>query len=123
MNNININIDIKYIFLLFIVVIFYLYGLILSEIIDYVFPEYNDAIDDFRIIIEIIGEIGIAYLIYFSLKHYSEHLIKILYKNISRIPPTYLNELLLIAFSIGIFKHLEKSSNKLLYIKNKIINY
>jgi len=117
-----ININIKYIYLFFLVIIFFLYGLILSEIIDYIFPDCNEKLDEYRIAIEIIGELGIAYIIYFCLKKYSERLIELLYKKISKQPPFYLNQLLLIAFSSGIFKHLGKSSLKIKYFKEKYIN-
>ena len=117
-----IDINIKYIFLFFIVIIFFIYGLTLSEIIDYIFPEHDNNLSDYRIALEIIGEIGIAYIIYFSLEQYSTKLINLLYKRISSIPPHYLNQLLLIAFSTGIYKHLRKSTHKTNYMKNKIIN-
>lgn len=115
-------IDIKYIYLFFLIFIFFVYGLTLSEIIDYIFPEYNKDTDEYRIIIELLGEIGVAYLIYFFLKKYIETIIKKLYENISGNPPFYLNQLLLIAFSYGIFKHLEKSTHKITHIKEKYFN-
>ena len=116
-------INIKYIYLFFLTIIFFLYGLFLSEIIDYIFPDCNESEHDYRIIIEIIGELGIAYIIYFSLKKYSETIINLLYKKISEKPPVYLNQILLIAFSIGIFKHLEKSSLKIKYFREKYITF
>jgi hypothetical protein len=115
-------VDIKYIYLILLILIFFLFGLILSELIDYIFPEFDDSNDDYRITIEIIGEIGVAYLIYYSLKTYSERFIKILYNSISKSPPFYLNQLLLIAFSSGIYKHLQKSTHKVNHIKKKYIN-
>jgi hypothetical protein len=118
-----IDINIKYIYLFFLIIIFFLYGLILSEIIDYIFPEYDKKLDDYKIVIEIIGEIGIAYIIYFCLQRYSEIFIKLSYKRISETSPLYLNQLLLIAFSTGIFKHLQKSTFKIKYFKEKYINF
>ena len=117
-----INIDIKYIFLFFLIIIFFLYGLTLSEIIDYIFPDHDGGLSDFRIALEIMGEIGIAYIIYFCLNHYSINLINLLYDKISSVPPTYLNQLLLISFSTGIYKHLYKSTRKTDYMKSKLIN-
>lgn len=114
--------NIIYLYLFFLVIIFFIYGLTLSEIIDYIFPDHNENIHDYRTGIEIIGEIGIAYIIYFSLKHYLEGLISGLFNKISKKPPFYLDQLLLIAFSIGIFKHLQKSTNKVTYFKKKFIN-
>jgi hypothetical protein len=113
----------KNIYLVLLVLIFFLFGLILSEIIDYIFPDFDDKVEDYRIIIEIIGEIGIAYLIYYSLTKYIEHFINILYNSISKNKPYYLNQVLLIAFSSGIYKHLNKSSNKGSHITNKYMEH
>ena len=116
-----ININIKYVYLFFLTIIYFIYGLILSEIIDYIFPDCDETIEDYRIAIEIIGELGIAYIIYFSLQRYSEVFINLLYKRIGEKPPSFLNQLLLIAFSTGIFKHLQKSSLKIKYFREKYI--
>jgi hypothetical protein len=125
--NIKINIEdiiqAKYIYLLLLILIFFLFGLILSELIDYIFPELDDKNEDHRIIIEIIGEIGIAYLIYYSLSKYIHHFINVLYQSIYKKPPYYLYQILLIAFSSGVYKHLKKSSNKVEHIKNKYIEH
>lgn len=115
------TIDIKYIFIFFLLIIFFLYGLILSEIIDYIFPDHDILLSDYRIALETIGEIGVAYIIYYSLQYYSEKIIFTLFKIINRKIPAYLNQILLIAFSTGIFKHLYKSSQKVSYFRQKYI--
>jgi len=114
-------IKINIIYLFFLIFIFYIYGLILSEIIDYIFPLYDEDIHDYRMIIEMICEIGIAYIIYFCLQYYLEYFIKILYKRLSILPPKYLNQILLMSFSTGIFKHLQKSNYKIVYIREKYL--
>lgn len=111
--------DIKYLYLFYIVIIFFFYGLILSEIIDFIFPDYNCNTDDSRIILETVGEIGVAYLIYFALKRYSNYFIKYVFESICDKPPKYLSELILFAFSFGIFKHLQKSTSKIKHIHKK----
>lgn len=115
-------ININNIFVVFLIIIFFIYGLILSEIVDYIFPDYDEIQDDFNMLLETIGEIGIAYLIYLSLKQYKEIFISFLFKKISSKPPAYLNELLIISFSLGIYNHLQKSKNKLIYIRKKFAN-
>lgn len=117
-----IKIDLMYIYIFFLIFIFFIYGLTISEIIDYIFPDYDKENHEYRLFIEIIGEIGVAYLIYYTLKTYSEKLIKLLFDNISRKPPVFLNQILLIAFSTGIFKHLQKSSYKVNHMKEKYLN-
>jgi hypothetical protein len=118
-----LNIHIKYVYLFFLIFIFFLYGLILSEIIDFIFPDYEKDKEEYRLFIEIIGEIGVAYLIYYVFKNYSEVFIKKIYDNISIKPPFYLNQLLLISFSTGIFKHLQKSTHKIKHMREKYLNH
>ena len=114
-------IDIKYICIFFLFLIYYIYGLTISEIIDYIFPEHDNNLPDYRIALELIGEISGAYLIYFALKKYSEIIINNIFSSISIKIPNYLNQLLLIAFSFGIFKHLKKSNDKIVYLKEKFM--
>jgi hypothetical protein len=116
-------IDIKYILIVFIAIVFFIYGLILSEIIDFIFTDHDDNREDYRLALEIIGEIGIAYIIYYSFERYSEIFINSLFNKISRKVPFYMNQLLLISFSYGIFKHLQKSSNKIKYFRKKFLNF
>lgn len=113
-----------YLFLFFIIVIFFIYGLLLSEVIDYIFPTYETECDEYRLALEIVGEIGVAYLIYFSLKNYKDKLIDALLKNIFKTTnrPSYLNELLIIAFSFGIYRHLQKSTEKIKHFRRKYAN-
>lgn len=111
-----------YLYTFFLLLIFFIYGLVLSNIIDYIFPDATNINDEIYTFIEIIGEIGIAYLIYNSLKYYQDKLLNVLFYNISKNRPPYLNTLLLFAFSIGIFKHLQKSKHKMLYFRRKYCN-
>ena len=113
-----------YIYLFLLIIIFYIYGLILSNIVDYIFPTHDDNKHDYYIIIEIVGEIGLAYFIYFllnrNIKYYINYL---LYDKRMNKYPTYVDQLLLFAFSFGIYKHLEKSTYKINYLKEKFIKY
>lgn len=111
-----------YMYLAFMAIIFFIYGLLLSEIIDYIFPTHDEINGDFRLALEIIGEMGVAYLIYFSFQHYLDKIIISLLYKISKSIPIYLNQLLLTAFSFGIFRHLQKSANKILYFRKKFAN-
>ena len=115
-------INITNIFTVFLIIIFFIYGLVLSEIIDHIFPDYEELQHEFTMLIEIIFEMGLAYLIYLSLKYYKEMFITFLFNKISSKPPNYLNELLLISFSFGIYNHLKKSNNKILHIRKKFVN-
>jgi hypothetical protein len=59
-----------------------------------------------------------------SQKHALEsNLIVLLFQTIDKNPPKYLNQLLLISFSLGIYHHLQKSADKIDYLKKKSYNY
>ena len=114
---------IVYIYLFFIIIIFFIYGLVLSETVDHIFPNHDDNKDDYKLGLEIAAEMAIAYAIYYLFKHYINNLIVILLKRISKNPiPNYLNHILLFAFSFGVFRHLQKSTEKTLYFRKKFVN-
>ncbi len=112
----------EYIYTFFLIIIFFVYGLSLSEFIDYIFPDHYDNISEYRIALEIIGEIAVAYLIYFTLKKYINNIINRLYNNFKNKPPN-LDEILLVAFSTGIYKHLQKSTTKIYFFKDRYSKY
>jgi hypothetical protein len=112
----------EYLYTFFLIIIFFVYGLSLSEFIDYVFPDHNDNIPEHRLILEIIGEIGVTYLIYYTLQKSINTVINQLYNSFKNRPP-YLDQMLLIAFSIGIYKHLQKSTTKIHFFKDKCMKY
>lgn len=112
---------IEYLYIFFLIIIFFVYGLSLSEFIDFVFPDHDESIPEYRIILEIVGEIGVTYLIYFTLEKYINNVINQLFDNNFKNKPPYFDKILLIAFSIGIYKHIEKSTIKINYFKTKYI--
>jgi len=118
----NKYLKIEYLYLFLLIIIFFIYGLTLSELIDYIFPDNDESLPEYRIIIEIIGEIGVVYLIYFTLKIYINALLDRLLNNIQYRIPSF-EEILLIVFSLGIYKHLNKSSFKLKFLRNKYLKF
>ena len=110
------NMDHLYMALL--ALLFFIYGMVLSETIDFIFPHHNEEKYDWHIAVEMFGEIGVAYLIYFVLQ---THIDGILFYILKREIP-YSKHIFLIAFSFGIYKHLKKSEKKADYFKNKIMN-
>jgi hypothetical protein len=113
----------SYALVILLLFIYILYGYLLSKTIDYIFPSHNDELPDYRIALEVIAEIGLAYLIYFLLYKYSSILVNKLYNNFSIKTPYFLNEVLLIGFSCGVFKSLNKSVEKSSYIHQKYKDY
>jgi hypothetical protein len=70
-----------------------------------------------------IGEIGVAYLIYFVLQKHIDKILKVIFYTFFKTKIPYINNLFLIAFSFGIYKHLKKSDKKADYFKNKMIQF
>jgi hypothetical protein len=114
--------QVKYVYIFFLVLLFFIYGLILSELIDFFFPHHDETKEDHYIILEIAGEIGVVYIIYFLLKRYINYFIDILFNKLHASRPFYLSELLLVSFSYGIYRKLTKYNDKSEYLKNKYIN-
>tara|TARA_A100001015_G_scaffold312575_1_gene417995 strand:+ start:75 stop:470 length:396 start_codon:yes stop_codon:yes gene_type:complete len=109
---------INYLFLIFLAIIFFFYGLCLSIFIDYLFPDIRNDYPEYLSFIEIILELLIVYIIYFIFQKYINEIIIFFMKENSIL---YLNNILLLFFSFGIYYHLHKSSKKINYFKNKYI--
>ena len=114
--------QVKYVYIFFLVLLFFIYGLILSEIIDFFFPYHDETKEDKFIVLEIAGEIGVVYIIYFLLKRYINYFIDILFNKLHASRPFYLSELLLISFSYGIYRKLTKYNDKTDYLKKKYMD-
>ena len=102
------------------ILLFYIYGLVLSKIIDYIFPDI-DTKHDYIIILETLFEITITYLIFFMVQTYIIKVFKKLFENINIIYPDFMDIILLLVFSSGIFNYLSKYSNKIVYLKDKYL--
>jgi len=109
---------INYVYYLFLIIIFFYYGLFLSIFIDYLFPDIKDGYPEYLTFIETILELLFVYIIYFIFKNYINQIIGF-FINDSKLK--YLDTLLLLSFSIGIYKHLYKSNMKIDYFKQKYI--
>lgn len=115
---------ISYILTILLLFIYVLYGYLLSRIIDNLFPEYDNTSPDYILGLEVVGELGIAYFIYFLLFKYSNFIVKKIFQNFSTAKPLYfLNELLILGFSYGVFKSLNKIKNKSVHIHEKYKEY
>lgn len=108
----------NYIYILFLIVLFFLYGLFLSIFIDFLFSHLEDNQPEYLVLIETLVELAIVYIVYFYMQHYIDDLINIF---IPHNTINYLNQLFLFSFSIGIYFYLRKYSAKMQYFQNKYI--
>jgi hypothetical protein len=100
------------------ILLFYIYGLLLSKIIDYIFPDI-DTKHDYIIILETLFEITITYLIFFSVQKNIIKVFKKLFLNINIEYPDFMDIIFILVFSSGLFSYLSKYSNKIMYLKYK----
>jgi hypothetical protein len=100
------------------ILLFYIYGLILSQIIDYIFPDI-DTKHDYIIILETLFEISITYLIFFIVQKNIIKVFKKIFLNINIVYPDFMDIIFILVFSSGLFNYLSKYSNKIVYLKNK----
>ena len=100
------------------ILLFYIYKLLLSKIIDYIFPDI-DTKHDYIIILETLFEITITYLIFFIVQKHIIKVFKQLFENINIIYPSFMDIILILVFSSGLFSYLSKYSEKISYLKNK----
>ena len=109
---------VNYIYYLFLIIIFFYYGLFLSIFIDYLFPDIKNNYPEYLTFIETLLELFLVYVIYFIFKNYINNIIEFFIndKNLK-----YLDTLLLLSFSFGIYRHLYKSNMKIDYFKQKYI--
>ena len=111
----------KYLIIFLIIIfilLFYIYGLVLSKIIDYIFPDI-DTKHDYIIILETLFEITITYLIFFIIQKYIIKVLKKIFLNINILYPEFMDIIFMLVFSSGLFSYLSKYSNKIIYLKNK----
>ena len=108
----------NYFFSIFLIILFFIYGLFLSLVIDYLFPDLENNQPEYLVLIETLFELFMVYVVYYYMKKYINSFINVL------IPQNnlyYLDQLLLFSFSCGIYFYLKKYSEKMKYFQNKYI--
>ena len=112
----------KYSFVAIVLLTFYALGMVLSYIIDWVFPDCDTKIPDKRIIIETIGEVVVVYTIFYFFKKYITTALGDVFYKITKYESTErYSSLIFIAFSYGIFKYLDQLKNKTTYLREKYL--
>lgn len=108
----------NYIYIVFLIILFFLYGLMLSLFIDYLFPDLENDQPEYLVLIETLVELFMVYIVYYYMQYYIDHLINIF---VPENKISYLNQVFLFSFSIGIYYYLKKYSVKMQYFQNKYI--
>ena len=107
-------------YMLALIFIFYTLGIVLSNIINYVFPTCDFNKEDKLIIIECGIQMFVIYFIFFKFNEKIRNCVAKIFHNLMN---KNMNDLVLtiviIAFSSGVFKHLKELNEKTRYIKEK----
>jgi transposase len=100
------------ILLAFISIFYFMFGIIVSKFVDYIFPDCDLELPKYRIFIESAGELFVVYIIYFIIQRNSIKLINYLYKIVALKAPSFINSLCIMLFSFAVFEHLYKVKKK-----------
>jgi hypothetical protein len=110
----------EYIVSIFLFLCFFVYGVFLSKGIDYLFDDFEEGIGDIYILLEIFFEISMTYIVYYLSIEPIRYIIHSFYADINNKNKYY--DAYLMAFSLGIFYHMEKYNHKLSHIYSKYIH-
>ena len=103
--------------------IFYVFGIVLSNVINNIFPACDFKRKDGIIIMECAVQLIILYTIYILSNKKLNLEIEAFYKKITKKTiPSFYTSVILIAFSIGIFKHLENLNERTGYLKKRLFH-
>lgn len=111
------------IYLISIALIFYVFGIVLSNIINNIFPACNFKRKDGIIIAECVVQLVLLYTIYIFSNKKLGFVIEGFYKKLTnKTIPGFYTSIILVSFSIGIFKHLENLNERTGYLRKKLFN-
>ena len=111
-----------YILIIFLTYIFYVLGLMISDLIDLNFDNLDETKHDQYIMIEIIIEVMIAYIIRVTFQRYQKELLNPLFEVFNMKTPEIVFLLIPMAFIVGVYQQLKKSNEKMLYMYEKYSN-
>jgi len=101
-------------------IVFFTIGLVLSNLINEVFPACDFQKQDKYLIIECVGQFILIYVLFYLFRSKIATIIEVIFKHIHKTELDTISRLIiLIAFSSGVYKHLDELNKKTKYIKNK----
>lgn len=112
----------KVVYLIALAFLFYVFGLVLSNIINNIFPACNFKRKEKIIILECVVQLVLLYSVYILSNKKMGFIIEKLYQKFTKKKiPSFYTSVILIAFSLGIFRHLENLNERTSYLKKKIM--
>jgi hypothetical protein len=110
----------KILFLVTLALSFFTLGLVLSNLINEIFPACDFKKEDKYMIIECVGQLVLVYGFYFMFNEKISSFIENIFKNMKNEKIDIISKIIiLISFSTGVYKHLDELNMKTEYLKNK----
>ena len=110
----------KFYFLATLAISFFTIGLVLSNLINEIFPACDFKKQDRNLVIECVGQMVLIYLLYFLFNKKVVGAIEIIFNNFSKYKLDSISKIvILISFSTGVYRHLDELNKKTKYLKNK----
>ncbi len=116
----------KYIFILFLIFVFFQIGLLISNVINFIFEKEFKEDEDKYIIYEIILELLLAFSIRMVIEKYHTHLLGPLFSSLNiKVSDTIYN-ILFFSILLGLYQNLHNLNKRVFHLyekyKNKILN-
>jgi hypothetical protein len=102
------------------IIVFFTIGLVLSNLINEIFPACDFQKNDKYLVGECAGQLVLIYLLFYLFQDKITLVIETIFKQINKSNlDTFSRLIILISFSSGIYKHLDELNKKTKYLKNK----
>ena len=116
--------DLKEIFYIIVLIfVFYTFGLVISNIVNVIFPKCDYKKKNKYILLETILQLAIVYGFFIFLNKKLRNIVDKIFRNVTKHK---INDLLLtiivVAFSSGVFRHLDELKLKIEYLKKLILS-
>ncbi len=110
------------ILIVFLVLIFFQIGIMISTIIDFPFKERHEIGDDKIIFFELIFELLIAFGIKEVLEKNSKSILDPMFRVFGRRPPEWIYMIITVSLILGMYQKLRKTNEKITYMYEKYVN-
>ena len=116
--------NIKEIFYIVVLIfVFYTFGLVISNIMNMIFPRCDYKKENKSILMETILQLAIIYAFFYFLNDKIRNIIDIIFKNVAKHKMSdLLLTIIIISFSSGVFRHMDELKLKIEYLKKLIFS-
>ena len=100
--------------------VFFTIGVVLSNLMNEIFPACDFKKQDKFLVIECVAQLALIYLLFYFFRDKLAMIVETVFKQVHKTKLDTISRLvILIAFSSGVYKHLDELNKKTGYLKNK----